>query len=540
MYEEEIKKLERHIGSGKVQDYQLIKELDVLRYYYKENEDEDKVKYNEEEDNIEISKSLEIGKKIAEIIPKEIKNIENEEDRQEALKILKNNYYYLGGYLFSYYLVAIEFGIKAEKQFLAPRESVLMPIARELEIFYYKPKAVMTISMPQGTGKEQPLSSNILTPNGWVKMEEIKVGSKVIGADGRACNVTGVYPKGIKDVYRVTFDDKTYVDCGLEHLWEVRTCEDRRNKKEPRIVNTEYMLKNIKVKSDHNRNNYSIRLVKPIEFYNRLTIDDIDPYVLGCLIGNGTLGKEQIRFTQNDKEVISKISKKIFKACKIIKYNQKYQYGIIRKEYKKRTRNPILKKLEDYQLLNKKSNEKFIPKKFLYSSVENRLELLRGLMDTDGNACYGCSLCQYTTTSCQLKDDIIELIRGLGGKARYRTEQTILKFSKENKKNKIYRVYFSIDINPFYLKRKAEKYRKPVFNYQKMIVNIEKVRQEECQCIMIDHPEHLYVTDGYTLTHNTELGKRFMSWCVGKDCDLPSMMTSYSASIAKEKFYRTE
>jgi hypothetical protein len=68
---------------------------------------------------------------------------------------MKNNYYYLSGYLFSYYVVAIEFGIPPEKQFFAPRTSVLGPISKKLDKFYYKPKAVMTISMPQGTGKTE-------------------------------------------------------------------------------------------------------------------------------------------------------------------------------------------------------------------------------------------------------------------------------------------------------------------------------------------------------------------------------------------------
>ena len=165
---------------------------------------------------------------------------------------MKNNYYYLSGYLFSYYVVAIEFGIPPEKQFFAPRTSVLGPISKKLDKFYYKPKAVMTISMPQGTGKEQPLSSKILTPEGWITMGEVKVGTKVIGADGKPCNVTGVYPKGVKDVYRVTFDDNTFVDCGLEHLWEVQT-----EKTGKEILNTKQIL--------NKKQNYYVRLVKPVE-----------------------------------------------------------------------------------------------------------------------------------------------------------------------------------------------------------------------------------------------------------------------------------
>ena len=166
-----------------------------------------------------------------------------------------------------------------------------------------------------------------------------------------------------------------------------------------------------------------------------------------------------------------------------------------------------LLKLEEYGLMGKKSEDKFIPKKYLYGSIDERIQLLKGIMDTDGWTDKKDALCEFDTISEQLCKDVLELIRGLGGKASYSTKQGKYKSNgKIIECKKVYRIYFTIKgINPFYLKRKAEKFSEPKFNYQKIITNIEKVRQEECQCIMIDHPEHLYVTDGYTLTHNTEI-----------------------------------
>lgn len=148
LYEVEIAKIEKHLSNEK-DIFQKLKQLDALRYFYKMNEKEkDKVKYDSEKDELILSKSLEIGIEITKYVQSNLKNI-NESDKSEAIKIMKNNYYYLAGYLFSYFAIAIEFGIAPEKQFLAPRTSVLIPIAKELEKFYYKPKAVMTISMPQ-------------------------------------------------------------------------------------------------------------------------------------------------------------------------------------------------------------------------------------------------------------------------------------------------------------------------------------------------------------------------------------------------------
>ena len=547
LYEIEIQKILNHLKFEK-DSFQKIKQLDSLRFFYKENEkEEEKVIYNSETDELEYSNSIKTAIEITKLVPNTLKEIDKE-NQAEAVEIMQKNYYYLAGYLFDYYLIAIEFGITPEKQFFAPRTSVLGPISKELAKFYYKSKAVMTISMPQGTGKEQPLSSKILTPNGWITMGEVKIGTKVIAADGKACNVTGVYPKGIKDVYRVSFQDGTYVDCGLEHLWEVKTCEDRRNKKKPRIVNTKQMLNNFVLGKNTSNpyHNYSVRLVKPIQFQSNLKEDDIKPYIIGALLGDGSLSNNCIKFTSADKEVVDRISDELFIEDKISKYSgQNYDYGISSKNTKRDKNGYMLKsntyiKLEEYGMMGKTAEQKSIPKKYLYSSVNERIDLLRGLMDTDGYTQKKYSLCEFDTTSKQLCIDILELIRGLGGKASYSTK--IGKYKKEGKEilcKKVYRIYFYIKgINPFYLKRKANNFKEPVLNYQKIIVDIKKVRQEECQCIMIDHPEHLYVTDGYTLTHNTEIGKRFMSFCVGKDPGLPNMMVSYSASIAKDKFYQ--
>lgn len=546
VYEEEIKKVEKYLKLES-NAYQKIKLMDSLRYFYKENEkDKDRIVYKAESDSLEYSKSINIAIEITKLVPQVLEEIE-ESKRNEIVTIMKNNYYYLAGYLFSYYVIAIEFGIPPEKQFFAPRTSVLGPISKKLDKFYYKPKAVMTISMPQGTGKEQPLSSKILTPEGWITMGEVKVGTKVIGADGKVCNVTGVFPKGIKDVYRVTFDDHTYVDCGLEHLWEVKTTDDRRRKKDARVVNTQQMLNNYILGKNSKRpyHNYSVRLVEPIEYGNKLGKNDLKPYLLGALIGDGGLSGS-LKFTSADAEMLDRIRDELPITDKL-SYYEKYDYGIKKKKDERNEKGYLIKsttlqKLEEYGLNGKTSEYKFIPKKYLYTSVKERLDLLRGLMDTDGWTDKRDCNCEFCTVSQQLCYDMLELVRGLGGKASFTTKQGRYKDKngKVIKCKTVYRVNISININPFYLKRKAEKYSKPQFNYQKIIVNIEKVRQEKCQCIMIDHPEHLYITDGYTLTHNTELGKRFMSFCIGKEPDLPNMMVSYSATIAKDKFYQGE
>lgn len=82
---------------------------------------------------------------------------------------------------------------------------------------------ILCISMPPGSGKSQPLYSKVLTPNGFVNMGDVKVGTKVIAGSGEVANVIGVYPQGKRDIYEITLDDGSKCRCSDNHLWKTRT-----------------------------------------------------------------------------------------------------------------------------------------------------------------------------------------------------------------------------------------------------------------------------------------------------------------------------
>lgn len=129
-----------------------LKLLNIMRYNLGLIEDKErikKVKYDSEEKKLRYSESIEIGIAIALAINDEIRAAEGEE-QVELWNVMKETYYYLARYLFEYFLVAMEFGIPAEKQFIAPRTSVLNRVAREMSKFYYREdRPIMTLSMPQ-------------------------------------------------------------------------------------------------------------------------------------------------------------------------------------------------------------------------------------------------------------------------------------------------------------------------------------------------------------------------------------------------------
>ena len=154
---ENIAKIKASLQEEGIDNYTLIRRKALLRYYLgKEEKEEDKVIYNKEFNSLDLSESIKLGKEVIKDIAEELQKGELDIAKmQELHKLMKDNFYYLARYLFSYYLIAIEFGIPKEKQFYAPRDMVLGRIAKRLDVFYYKPKAVLALNMPQGTGKTE-------------------------------------------------------------------------------------------------------------------------------------------------------------------------------------------------------------------------------------------------------------------------------------------------------------------------------------------------------------------------------------------------
>ena len=157
--EGEIKKIRYNLDVTDMEMGQRLLLLNLLRYDLSLIEDRDKiekVRYNYETKGLEYSESIEIGIAISLRINEVIREEKELSKQQELYKCMQEVYYYLARYLFEYYLPAMEFGIAPEKQFIAPRTSVLNRIAREMSKFYYRTdRPIMTLSMPQGTGKTE-------------------------------------------------------------------------------------------------------------------------------------------------------------------------------------------------------------------------------------------------------------------------------------------------------------------------------------------------------------------------------------------------
>jgi replicative DNA helicase len=366
------------------------------------------------------------------------------------------------------------------------------------------------ILAPTGVGKDQPISEPVLTPKGWVKMGEIKLGDKVIGSDGKEQYVLGVYPQGVRPMYKVEFSDGTHTSCGFEHLWSVNTLNMRTAKTRVKgkgvykpnygykVVKTSDMMNDIKKRG---RYNYRLPVVSPVDFEKREVL--IDPYLLGLLLGDGSICDSGIRISTKDDE--------LFDSIKHLDEHNSYNeyYRTETKSLKSiNLKGEIKERLKVYNLLNKKSNNKFIPKDYLFNSLNVRVSLLQGLMDTDGYVDKKGTV-QFTTISRQLCDDVRELVLSLGGTARINSKIPTYTYNGEKKEGQLaYTVTMSFanNIVPFKLLRKIDRYYKRTkYLEQKYVKSITYSHDEESVCIKVSNPDELYVTRDYVLTHNTTI-----------------------------------
>lgn len=360
-----------------------------------------------------------------------------------------------------------------------------------------------------GSGKAQPLYSKILTPNGWSTMGEIEVGDEIITPKGGVSKVTGTYPQGKKEVYRITFSDGRQVESCDEHLWKVKY----RHWGEDKVLSLRDII------DTHSKKIFEKRLYIPlIESSNNIDIDlPMNPYLLGALIGDGGFTNNSLTFTNKDEHILEHVdgylNEENYKLQKR-KYGD-YDYGIksidtVKISSKKgEFTNKIKMVLNGLGVYNKKSEYKFIPDIYKGASKRQKLDLIRGLMDTDGTTdTEHCSL-SFSTSSERLSNDFVGLIRSIGGIAKVKIKNPTYTYKGELRyglPNYNISIRYPKPEELFSLPRKkdiCEKYQYRNLNLR--IDSIDYVGEVESKCIMIDDPEHLYITDNYIVTHNTFL-----------------------------------
>jgi superfamily I DNA/RNA helicase len=279
---------------------------------------------------------------------------------------------------------------------------------------------IIKVNAYSGTGKEQPISEPILTPDGWCTMGDIKKGDYVIGSNGQPIKVLDTFDQGIKDVFKFEFCDSTFTYCGLEHLWTVTEFETLKT-----ITLTTKELIDSNILDEYSNPKYLIRLPDAVNFSEVDLSDSLSPYQLGLTL-SGT-----------DEDLLKKYINHI--------------------------------------------GDEVIPYDYLFNNIKKRQQLFDGIMQNSTKS-FNDNILGFVTMNSIFKDHVIELSRSLG---HYVTCDTHVLDQTLYSEKKLYKISIS----------KKRKY--------KAITRIQHDRQEHSKCIKVDAEDNLYVTRGYTLTHNT-------------------------------------
>ncbi len=150
--------------------------------------------------------------------------------------------------------------------------------------------------------KEVPVDTPVLTPTGWVEIGRLRVGDRVLAGDGTPTEVVGVFPQGVKPIWRLTFDDGASCLAGEYHQWKIKTPAARFRKKHQSygkwaVANTREILRFAGEDPKPGRR-CSIPLAGAAAHEARPML--VDPYLLGLLIGDGGLSGESVNFTTAD------------------------------------------------------------------------------------------------------------------------------------------------------------------------------------------------------------------------------------------------
>ncbi len=365
----------------------------------------------------------------------------------------------------------------------------------------------------------QPLNAKIMTPIGWSTMGAMQVGSEVIGSDGKARTVIGVYPQGKKDVYRIKFFDDSETECTLGHLWTVTNNYDRQLNVTRTMTLEELLNDGLFYESGSAK--WAIPMVDPVEYEVAPPLP-IDAYLMGLLLGDGSFRGDRVGLSvcgtdseETQAEIISRLPEDI-------KLSRRDRHRVEGKMTSTRINssedadgkqvisefnfvisnhtqyNEMTRLIRELGLLNVLGDDKFIPEVYLRASVKDRISLLQGLIDSDGtigNTETNKSI-RYVTVSKKLAEGIKDLVGSLGGtvtiratKGRRTLQLTVRQLPK--------------DIIPVRLSRKVKQYVPSAALRWRTIISAELVKTTETQCIMVDVEDHLYVTDDFILTHNT-------------------------------------
>lgn len=359
--------------------------------------------------------------------------------------------------------------------------------------FYRSSKRQLVLRCGRRAGKALALDTPIPTPSGWTTMGEIRVGDALFGPDGSERLVVAATDVMIgRPCYEVHFSDGNTIVADAEHLWMTTTKLGRKRAARGSddvvgILTTEEMAKTVKY--DTYEFNHQIPNSDPID--GREASLPIDPYVLGAWLGDGT--STSGGFTSADPDIVQRILSLGYDIRQSNNSVKPEQHFYIRGLYQR---------LRGLGLIYRKEGFKHIPRQYLRASLNQRLELLRGLMDTDGTVARRSGECQFDNTNPALTEDVCELLHSLGIKVSVATKVARL-YGRDISKS--WRLSFKTDLSVFHLHRKLVLV-KPIRRHcrARSVVAVTPVPSVPVRCIQVSADDGMFLAGrGMIPTHNS-------------------------------------
>lgn len=407
------------------------------------------------------------------------------------------------------------------------RKTVMLPNLRDNEWIAFndyakaeKEKKIYNLFGARQIGKDLLNSSLLYKEDCEITIGEVKVGDRIYDESGNLTSVTGVYPQGKRPVYKMTLLDGRVLYCGLDHNWYVWNHRKSNGYKEGKKKNGKNPLGGYEIKTtrellvdyrkvrdswtNKRKNNfeykYAIPNGKAVQYPEKNLL--IDPYLLGLYLGDGSNYYSKI--TTVDKEIenyLYKISESM--ELQITKDGEETFMITAGKEGNRRSQKNIFHK---FLIESNLYQNKHIPKEYLYASEEQRMELLRGLTDSDGYVDKNGAI-SFSSSIPKLAEDFVRLCQSLGISVSKKKRKSGYKKNGQYVECKdSYRIDLYTDKDVFKLSRKLERCKAKKKYIDKMsIVDIQYVFDDETTCITVDNKSHLFLTDGYTVTHNSEI-----------------------------------
>jgi hypothetical protein len=397
--------------------------------------------------------------------------------------------------------------------------------------------------------KSQPLYSKLLTPDGWKQMGDIEVGDVLVDPDGGDQHVTQIKPRWAGMVYEVEFSDGAKTRCTGDHLW----LTDRKHWRgywpgewKARTLD-EIVQDGLKNSGGGAGGNWRYRVPLPaVEFSAKYL--PVDPYLIGALCGDGCLSQSSPCFTNVDEDCLDEVRAVLPDGVRLVPqrtggkdwvlvgqthsvvacrkcsqdrrqagrglcgtcFTQERRAGTLEmwpRKVRSGRRSVLWQLLDASGLSSEIAPHKFVPEVYLYGSLEQRLALLQGLMDTDG-CCTGPAS-SFSSSSPRLIEAVVWLARSLGGTASVQTSRLVgYQYAGERRVSTLPNQEVSIvlppGMSPFRMARKRSLMRPPQQDWlSRRIKAIREVGQEEVQCISVSGLSGTYVTDDFAVTHNS-------------------------------------